>query len=514
MLKLYNTMTGSKEAFQPLVPGTVRMYVCGVTVYDESHLGHARSALVFDVLRNYLQFSGYAVTFVKNFTDVDDKILTRAAQEGVPWTEIVERYLCTYRRDMARLGVAPADIEPKATEHMPEITTMIEALMAKGHAYRLNGDVYFEVGTDPAYGRLSKRKPEDLLAGARVEVDERKRNPMDFALWKSSKAGEPAWESPWGPGRPGWHIECSAMSIRHLGETFDIHGGGMDLIFPHHENEIAQSCAATGKEFARYWLHNGFVQINDEKMSKSLGNFFTIREIFEKSGHGDKVTAEALRYLLLSTHYRNPLDFSDDSLWEAKRTLDSLYGLFQRLDEPSRAGAQGDAFLISEVDRLGQAFRHAMDDDFNTPVAIAQFQRLRGEINKLLETGLSRRACNEAQEAFRRFGKILGLFQLSYRDREWEFKDLHPPTGWMDTTTQAAVQAARTQQWHPAYGETSGQPVMPSFLRDEEVEQRLAERNEARRRKDFARADAIRTELSTHGITIEDRPDGTSRWKR
>ncbi|MBW8065178.1 MAG: cysteine--tRNA ligase, partial [Nitrospira sp.] len=290
MLKLYNTMTGSKEAFQPLVPGTVRMYVCGVTVYDESHLGHARSALVFDVIRNYLQFSGYAVTFVKNFTDVDDKILTRAAQEGVPWTEIVERYLCTYRRDMARLGVAPADIEPKATEHMPEITTMIETLIAKGHAYRLDGDVYFEVRTDPAYGRLSKRKPEDLLAGARVEVDERKRNPMDFALWKSSKAGEPAWESPWGPGRPGWHIECSAMSIRHLGETFDIHGGGMDLIFPHHENEIAQSCAATGKEFARYWLHNGFVQINDEKMSKSLGNFFTIREIFERSSCSEQVT--------------------------------------------------------------------------------------------------------------------------------------------------------------------------------------------------------------------------------
>ncbi|MCH6556879.1 MAG: cysteine--tRNA ligase [Nitrospirae bacterium] len=497
MLKLYNTMTGSKEAFQPLVPGTVRMYVCGVTVYDESHLGHARSALVFDVLRNYLQFSGYAVTFVKNFTDVDDKILTRAAQEGVPWTEIVERYLCTYRRDMARLGVAPADIEPKATEHMPEITTMIEALMAKGHAYRLDGDVYFEVRTDPAYGRLSKRKPEDLLAGARVEVDERKRNPMDFALWKSSKAGEPAWESPWGPGRPGWHIECSAMSIRHLGETFDIHGGGMDLIFPHHENEIAQSCAATGKEFARYWLHNGFVQINDEKMSKSLGNFFTIQDIFERSSCSEQVTGDALRYFLLTTHYRSPLDFSDVSVQEAKRALDSLYGLFQRLEEPSGEEGQGEAQLERAVTRLTEAFHRVMNDDFNTAAAIAQFQLLRGEVNRLLETGLSARARAQAREAFRSLGRVLGLFQLSIK--EWEFKELEFRARPDDRTQGSRLDRER--------------PEPPSFT-DEQIERQLAERNEARRRKDFARADAIRTELSAHGITIEDRPDGTSRWKR
>ncbi|MGH7253243.1 MAG: cysteine--tRNA ligase, partial [Nitrospiraceae bacterium] len=282
MLKIYNTLSSQKEIFEPLEPKTVRMYACGVTVYDYSHLGHARSALVFDVIRKYLQHSGYAVKYVRNFTDVDDKIINRASEEGRTSAEIAEAYLLAYEEDMKRLGVAPADVEPKATEHIADIIQMIQTLIEKGHAYRLNGDVYYEVKTYPAYGRLSKRKAEDLLAGARVEVDERKRNPMDFALWKSSKPSEPAWDSPWGPGRPGWHIECSAMSIRHLGETFDIHGGGMDLIFPHHENEIAQSCAATGKEFARYWVHNGFVQINQEKMSKSLGNFFTIREVFEK----------------------------------------------------------------------------------------------------------------------------------------------------------------------------------------------------------------------------------------
>ncbi|MEK6525629.1 MAG: cysteine--tRNA ligase, partial [Nitrospirota bacterium] len=424
MLKIYNTLTGQKETFEPLVPKTVRMYACGVTVYDYSHLGHARSALVFDVIRNYLQFSGYAVKYVRNFTDVDDKIINRASEKKKTSEEIAQEYLLAYQEDMKRLGVVPADVEPKATEHIPDIIRLIQTLVAKGHAYRLDGDVYFEVGTYPAYGRLSKRKGEDLLAGARVEVDERKRNPMDFALWKSSKPGEPAWNSPWGPGRPGWHIECSAMAMRHLKETFDIHGGGMDLIFPHHENEIAQSCAATGKEFARYWVHNGFVQINQEKMSKSLGNFFTIREIFGKWGNRDEVTAEALRYVLLATHYRNPLDFSEQSLQEAKRALDGFYGLFQRLDEASEPKGQGDAQLQEAVQRMGDTFCQAMDDDFNTPVAIAEFQRLRGEVNRLLETGLSRNVCEKLREVFRSFGDVLGLFQLSWRD--WEFKDLYP----------------------------------------------------------------------------------------
>ncbi len=296
MLKIYNTLTGKKEPFEPIVPKTVRMYVCGVTVYDYCHIGHARSALVFDVLRRYLEYSGYAVTFVKNFTDVDDKIIKRANEQSVSCDAITAKYIQAYHEDMGKLGIRAATEEPKATEHIADIIKLTEQLVQKGLAYVVDGDVYFEVSKYSEYGRLSKRRLEDLQAGARVDVDERKHHAMDFALWKSSKPGEPAWESPWGPGRPGWHIECSAMSIRHLGETFDIHGGGMDLIFPHHENEIAQSCGATGKEFARYWVHNGFVQINKEKMSKSLGNFFTIREIFEKSEWPEEITGEILRY--------------------------------------------------------------------------------------------------------------------------------------------------------------------------------------------------------------------------
>lgn len=490
MLKIHNSLTGQKEPFEPLVRNTVRMYVCGVTVYDECHLGHARSALVFDVIRHYLKFRGYDVKYVRNFTDVDDKILNRAAQEGVPWTEIVDRYLRAYHRDMGRLGIRPADVEPKATEHIADIIQLIETLIAKGHAYRLEGDVYYEVGTYPAYGQLSKRKAEDLLAGARVEVDERKRNPMDFALWKSSKPGEPAWESPWGPGRPGWHIECSAMSLRHLGECFDIHGGGKDLIFPHHENEIAQSIAATGKGFARYWIHNGFVEINREKMSKSLGNFFTIQEIFDKSGCRDEVTAEAIRYFFLATHYRSSLDFSDQSLREAKAALDNLYGLFQRLEERSDADGRGDAPLRMVVERLRAAFQEAMDDDFNTPAVVAELQRARGEVNGLLSTGLSQSGRAEAREAFQTLGRVLGLFQVPVRN--WEFKEL---------------------QFRLEKTEGRGPAEMPEMTVDE-IERQLAERNEARRRKDFARADAIRKALAARGITIEDRPDGTSRWKR
>jgi cysteinyl-tRNA synthetase len=313
MLKVYNTLSGKKEAFEPLVPGVIRMYVCGVTVYDECHLGHARSALVFDVVRRYLEHSGFSVTFVKNFTDVDDKIIKRANELGKPWQEITATYIDAYYRDMGRLGIKPATVEPKATEHMAEIVGLVRTLIQKGMAYQVNGDVYFQVDRYGAYGRLSKRKLDDMQAGARVEVDERKRHPMDFALWKSSKPGEPSWPSPWGPGRPGWHIECSAMAMKHLGETFDIHGGGMDLIFPHHENEIAQSCGATEKEFAHYWIHNGFVQINQEKMSKSLGNFFTIREIFEKSEWRpqEEITGEILRYFLLTNHYIFPIRRSE-----------------------------------------------------------------------------------------------------------------------------------------------------------------------------------------------------------
>lgn len=476
MLMIYNTLSGKKEPFEPLEPNTVRMYVCGVTVYDYCHIGHARSALVFDVIRRYLEYSGYRVEFVKNFTDVDDKIIKRANEQGVSCDQITAKYIQAYYEDMRRLGIRPASIEPKATEHIADIIRLTQRLMDRGLAYQVDGDVYFEVAKYPAYGRLSKRRLDDLKAGARVDVDERKRDPMDFALWKSSKPGEPAWDSPWGPGRPGWHIECSAMSIRHLGETFDIHGGGMDLIFPHHENEIAQSCGATGKEFARYWVHNGFVQIKQEKMSKSLGNFFTIREIFEKSEWREEVTAEILRYFLLSTHYHGPLEFSDQGLKEAKQALNGFYDLFARLAEPGGRMPAGEGLTLA-IERCRAAFKAAMDDDFNTPVAIAEVQRLRSDVNKLLDQGLSADARKLARDEFRSLGRVLGLFQLD----TWQFK-----------TVEQAGEA----------------------LTDALIEAKVQERNEARRKKDFKRADEIRQYLADHGIIIEDKPDGTSRWKR
>lgn len=495
-MRIHNTLTRHKEDFEPLIPGQVGMYVCGITAYDLSHIGHARSALVFDVIRRYFEFRGYRMIFVRNFTDVDDKIIKRAEQEGVPAGEISERYIAEYQKDMASLGILSPHVEPKATEYIPHMVSLIGRLIARGCAYVVNGDVYFEVKRFPGYGRLSGRHLDELLAGARVEVDERKRDPHDFALWKSAKPGEPSWESPWGPGRPGWHIECSAMSMEHLGESFDIHGGGEDLIFPHHDCEIAQSEAATGKPFVRYWIHNGFVQINQEKMSKSLGNFFTVREIFEKSPYNMPVTAEALRYFLLSTHYRSPLEFSDDALWEAKRALDRFYGLYQRLDEATAPKGQADALLPAVLERFGEAFRQAMDDDFNTPAAIAQLQVLRGEVNRLLESGLSKEACNQARETFRSLGHVLGLFQLSFR--EWAFGvEVRPGTAELVIV-----------------GEKADVRVNKQSLTDAEIEQKLDERNEARRRKDFAAADTIRAELASFGITIEDRPDGTSRWKR
>ncbi len=495
-LRIYNTLTRQKEPFEPLTPGQVGMYTCGITAYDLSHIGHARSALVFDVIRRYFEFNGYRVVFVRNFTDVDDKIIKRAEQEGGSAGEVSERYIAEFQKDMESLGVLPADVEPKATEYIPQMIALIERLLGRGFAYVVNGDVYFEVSRFPHYGRLSGKNLDELLAGARVEVDERKRDPHDFALWKSTKPGEPSWESPWGPGRPGWHIECSAMSMEHLGESFDIHGGGEDLIFPHHDCEIAQSEAATDKPFVRYWIHNGFVQIHQEKMSKSLGNFFTVRDIFEKSPYGVQVTAEALRYFLLTTHYRSPLDFSDDALWEAKRALDRFYGLFQRLDESSGAKGPGDRLLPPLFERLGEAFRQAMDDDFNTPAAFAQLQLLRGELNRLLETGLSKQAREQAREAFRSLGQVLGLCQLSFR--EWEFG------------IEVRVHAAELV----TVGEKVDVRVSKESLADVEIEQKLAKRNEARRRKDFEAADKIRAELASLGITIEDRPDGTSRWKR
>jgi cysteinyl-tRNA synthetase len=450
-----------------------------VTVYDYCHIGHARSALVFDVIRRYLEFSDYKVEFVKNFTDVDDKIIKRANEQGVSCDTITAKYIQAYYEDMGKLGIRQASIEPKATEHMTDIIRLTESLVEKGLAYQVDGDVYFEVAKYSAYGRLSKRQLDDMQAGARVDVDERKRHPMDFALWKSSKPGEPSWESPWGPGRPGWHIECSAMSMKHLGETFDIHGGGMDLIFPHHENEIAQSCGATGKEFARYWIHNGFVQINQEKMSKSLGNFFTIREIFEKSEWSQEITGEILRYFLLTNHYRSPLDFSDQGLREAKYALDGFYDLFNRLKETSTVEGSVNDKLTTAIERTRSAFEQAMDDDFNTPVAVAELQGFRSAVNKLLETGLSTKAKEQARQLFRFLGSVTGLFQLE----NWRFN--------VDLSDIGVI-----------------------GLGEKEIEERVRERNEARKQKDFKRADEIRQSLAARGIVIEDKPDGTSRWKR
>jgi cysteinyl-tRNA synthetase len=489
MLSIYNTLTGKKEPFHSLQPKTVRMYVCGVTVYDYSHIGHARSALVFDVIRRYLESTGYQVEFVKNFTDVDDKIIKRAKEQSVSCETLTAKYIQAYDEDMERLGIRHASIEPKATEHMTDIIGLTETLVKKGLAYQVDGDVYFQVEKYPAYGRLSKRKLEDLQAGARVDVDERKRSPMDFALWKSSKPGEPSWESPWGPGRPGWHIECSAMSIKYLGETFDIHGGGMDLIFPHHENEIAQSCGATGKEFARYWIHNGFVQINQEKMSKSLGNFFTIREIFEKSKWSQDVTAEVLRYFLLSTHYRAPLDFSDQGLQEAREALEGFYGLFNRLRNPESKTAD-DKDLPSSVEKARESFRKAMDNDLNTPVAISALQNLRSEVNRVLDSGLSKRGMDHALQAFRSLGMVIGLFQLN----RWDYR-IKPGSGHLK----------------PLGGEAK---AITTGMSEEDIKAKMADRIEAKKRKDFTRADTIRAELALHGIIIEDASDGTSRWKR
>jgi len=483
-------MTGMKEAFEPLVPGKVGMYVCGVTVYDECHLGHGRSAIVFDTIRRYLQYRGFAVNYVRNFTDVDDKIIARANQESRDWTEVVVQYIDAFSRDMERLSVTAPDQEPRATEHMPEIIRMIEGLVDKGVAYVVEGDVYYRVEGFSDYGCLSHRKLSDMLAGARVEIDERKQHPMDFALWKASKPGEPAWESSWGQGRPGWHIECSAMSVAHLGATFDIHGGGEDLIFPHHENEIAQSQAFTGKPFARYWIHNGFVTIHAEKMSKSLGNTFTIRALFEASEYQEAVMAEVIRYFVLSAHYRSPIDVLDDSFQESKRALNNVYDLLLRLEETSAtrgSAGEADADIDGILTRLQSGFETAMDDDFNTPEAIGELQRVRAEINAYLAKGISGAAAAQVRDRLRSIGRVLGLFQIQAKD--WEFRE------------KAAWTSEVTNRSTPQLSEAN-------------IEAMIGERQNARSNKDWKRSDEIRDDLAVHGVILEDRPDGTTRWKR
>ena len=490
-MKIYNTFTGRKEEFVPLIPNKVKIYACGVTVYDHCHIGHARSAIVFDVIRRYIKYKGFDVKYVRNFTDIDDKIINRAKQEGITWDAVARKYTDEYYKDMKRLGVGRADIEPKATEHIEQIIDIVNGLIEKGYAYEVKGSVYFSVDKFIGYGNLSKKDMEEMMAGARVEVDERKKNPLDFALWKKSKKGEPSWESPWGSGRPGWHIECTAMSIKHLGESFDIHGGGADLLFPHHENEIAQSEAFTGKPFAKYWIHNGFITIDKEKMSKSLGNFFTIKEVL------DKFDPEVVRFFLLSTHYRSPIEFSDDQLREAESSIDRYYTTIVRIndflgtlivstslekkdggkEEFSNAGKIFEGLLLS----FREKFEEAMDDDFNTALALGHIFELIREANRFLDNrpvGLkSRNLLSQTKELLFEAGEILNIF-------------------------------GRTPHvWYLSLME-----IRNIGLSEKNILEKIKERQDARQKKDWHIADAIRKELEEKGIILEDKKDGTD-WK-
>ncbi len=485
-MRVYNTMTGKKEEFRPVNRESIGVYACGVTVYDYCHIGHARSAVVFDVIIRYLRYKGHNVKYVRNFTDIDDKIIRRAKEEGVTWDEVADKYIREFYIDMDALGIARADVEPRATEHISDMIRIIQTLIDKGYAYTIEeGDaksVYFEVSRFKDYGKLSKKSLEDLIAGARVELNEAKRSPADFALWKASKEGEPWWDSPWGRGRPGWHIECTAMSMKHIGETLDIHGGGADLIFPHHENEIAQSEAYTGKEFARYWIHNGFITIDKEKMSKSLGNFFTIRELLER------YDAEVLRCFLLSSHYRSPLEFSQEQLREAESYLDRFYTSLERIEDYLQHGATGKkkgTMSVQEVsmaiEDAGRSFEEAMDDDFNTALAIGSIFELLRVINRYLDTA------PELSEARGILQKVKG------------FLDKY--------TSLLNIFNRQPYQWQLALLKTKKVPLTES-----EIEERIQHRHRARVSKDYALSDRIRRELEDAGIILEDKQYGTV-WK-
>lgn len=481
-IKVYNTLTRRKEILEPETPGKIRMYVCGPTVYDSCHIGHARSVVVFDMIYRYLRQCGYDVFYVRNFTDVDDKIINRARELGMSPDDVADKYINEFHRDMESLNMSPPDLEPLATAHIPQIIRIVQILEEKGYAYQKEGDVFFAVSRWPDYGKLSGRRLDEMEAGARVEVDQRKENPFDFVLWKASKPGEPAWDSPWGRGRPGWHIECSAMSAQYLGETFDIHGGGKDLIFPHHENEIAQSEAAFERPFVRYWVHNGFININQEKMSKSLGNFLVIKDIV-KAWH-----PEALRLFLLSNHYRSPLDYTEQAMHEAASALDKIYGLLFRLSEcfdqwpPLHRGGQ-DLRENSSGD-LWQRFCEAMDDDFNTARGMGiLFEAVRLLNRRIDEQGHDAVAGGKGDlnlvTDILRIGKVMGLMS-------------EDPRLYFERRKQAVLQ-------------TGG-------IDEDWISGKIRERTEARKARDFARADEIRDELRQLNIVLEDRPEGTI-WK-
>ncbi|MBV8402883.1 MAG: cysteine--tRNA ligase [Gammaproteobacteria bacterium] len=470
MIRIHNSLSGQKQELQPLEPGKLRMYVCGLTVYDYVHIGHARMLLVFDVISRYLRHRGYRLTYVRNITDIDDKIIRRAAENHEPFEALAQRFIDAMNEDCERLGIIRPDHEPRATHYLPQIIAMAEQLLAKGYAYRApNGDVMYAVASFPGYGRLSGKRLEDLRAGARVEVDEAKRDPLDFVLWKHAKTGEPSWPSPWGPGRPGWHIECSAMSTALLGTHFDLHGGGLDLKFPHHENEIAQSCAASGAAFVNLWMHNGFVNVDDEKMSKSLGNFFTLREVLPRLRH-----PEVLRYFVLASHYRGPINYSLEQLEQADAALARLYTALRELPLAApAANGHEERFLAS------------MDDDFNTPEALAVLQSLAREVNTAKAAGEHRRAAALAAE-LTSLGAVLGLFSMPAE--QW-FR-LAKPGPDMQHAASAAV------------------------LDDAQVEARIAARTAARRARNWAESDRIRDELAAAGVILEDNPGGKTSWRR
>ena len=467
-MKIFNSMSRQKEEFVPIQPGKVSIYACGPTVYNFIHVGNARPIILFDVLRRYFEYRGYDVTFVQNFTDVDDKIIKRANEEGITSQEVAEKYIQEYFTDAQGLGVRPATIHPKATENMQQIIDMVQTLIDKGYAYPVeNGDVYYRTLKFEGYGKLSHQPIEDLQSGARIAVGEVKENPLDFALWKAAKPGEPAWDSPWGPGRPGWHIECSAMSNRYLGKTIDIHCGGEDLQFPHHENEIAQSEAANGCEFVHYWMHNGFLNIDNRKMSKSLGNFFTVREAAEAYGY------ETIRLFMLSAHYRSPLNYSADILHQAQNSLDRLYSAEDHLKYVAANGAEGDknaaeAALADTFDSYRQRFDEAMDDDFNTANAISVLFELVRAINIATadENQPTKAGAQACLDMVHEFTDVLGLL---YSRKEESL--------------------------------------------DEKVEQMIADRQAARAAKNWAEADRIRDELKAMGIELKDTKQGVQ-WKK
>ena len=459
-IKLHNTLSGKKEEFKPINENQVRMYVCGMTVYDYCHIGHARVMVGFDVITRFLRHAGYHVTYIRNITDVDDKIFNRANENGEPYDALTERFIDAMHEDERALLVLPPDQEPRATEHMGQIIEMVETLIDKGFAYAaLNGDVYYRINKFDGYGKLSKKNIEDLQAGARVDVEELKESPLDFALWKSAKDGEAFWESPWGNGRPGWHIECSAMSTCCLGNTFDIHGGGPDLKFPHHENEIAQSEAATGETYVNYWMHAGAVRVNKEKMSKSLGNFFTIREVLEK------YAPEVVRYFLISSQYRSQVDYSESSLSESQSALDRMYQSLRGLE--LRDGGLEKRF----VDR----FNEAMCDDFNTPLALAVMFDLVKELNSARDSDLV--LVNRLASTLKYLGSVLGLLET---DPEAYFKQA---------------------------------PAVEGALSEQDIEGLIAERTQARADKNWAESDRIRDLLLDEGVTLDDSKGGTT-WRR